>query len=250
MGTDPLDGPCAASDGAQSEDMREQGIDERQRAADERERTADIRETAADQREAIADEREAIADRREAAADEREAIVGAWQDQLTALEWQLDARRRSAGDPAPSVRERSYEQIVRSQGLLAASQERLERSQAALRRSDEMDLREQDAVNREVGASLTQMATQGPLPLQVLHIRADRLREQAAAAAEALAEAEDGLADEHEQRHSAWQAVEHRQRAEQARTAADTLRDGTTPPEGEPPEGAPPKEEGGPSTLR
>ncbi len=221
MGTDPLDAESATYDGAQSEDLRRQAAHAPRRAIDERDRAADAREAAADRREAVADEREAL-------ADKREALAGAWQDKLAAWERRLDIRSRAAGESTPSVRDRSYEQIVRCQGLLSASQERLERSEAALRRANETDLREQDVVNREIRVALAQMAMRGPTSLQALQTRADRLREQATAAVEALAEAEDAVAREHERRDHAQQTTEHRQRADRARTAADTLR--TAPP--------------------
>ncbi|NEC86251.1 hypothetical protein [Streptomyces sp. SID12501] len=232
MATDPLDGPSTTSDAAPSPDKPGQEADEQQRVADERGRTADVRE-------ATADEREATADRRETSADEREAAVDTWQDQLATQESRLDIRRRAAGAPAPSVRRRSYERIDRTQERLTAGQERLDRSAAALRRTDATDLREQEAIDRETDVSTTRMAARGPVPLDVLQATADRLREQAAAAAEALAEAEDALVDEHEQHHRAQQATEHRHQAAQARTAADTLRainvtiTITEPPEGE-----------------
>ncbi|MFE7168968.1 hypothetical protein [Streptomyces sp. NPDC057616] len=231
MGTDPLDGPSASGDGVQSEGIREQRATEQQRVADERERLADIREAAADEREAAADRREAAADTREATVDGREAAVEAWQDQLATQERRLDARHRAAGDPAPGVRERSYEQIHRSQRLMAASRERLERSEAALRRLDARDQREQDAIDRETATAMRQMPAAGPVSLADLQTRADRLREQATAAAEALAQAEDALVHAHRKGHRDQQAAEHRRRAAQARTAAGTLRAITQSPE-------------------
>ncbi|MGW5868620.1 hypothetical protein ACWFRJ_41460 [Streptomyces sp. NPDC055239] len=136
--------------------MREPGADEQRRMADKR--------------EAIADERETIADRREAAADAR-------QDQLAAEGTSLDARARAAGDSAARIQQRSYEQIDRIQGLLTASQERLDRNNAGLRRSDAKSQREQEAIDREVCASLTLMDAQGLAPLKALEAQADRLRE-------------------------------------------------------------------------
>ncbi|MGY1500110.1 hypothetical protein ACW4TU_26615 [Streptomyces sp. QTS52] len=231
MDTDPPDGPSTTSDAPPPPDKRGPEADQQQ-VADERGRAADVRE-------ATADEREATADRREATADERETAVDAWQDQLATQESRLDIRRRAAGAPAPSVRRRSYEQVDRTQGRLTAGQERLDRSAAALRRTDATDLREQETIDRETDVSTTRMAARDPVPLSVLQATADRLREQVAAAAEALAEAEDALVDEHEQHHRAQQATEHRHHAAQARTAADTLRtiNVTEPPEGE--DGAP-----------
>ncbi|NEA66504.1 hypothetical protein [Streptomyces sp. SID12488] len=232
MDTDPQDGPSTASNATPPPDKHGQETDAQQQVADERGRAADVRE-------ATADEREASADRRETTADEREAAVDAWQDQLATQESRLDTRRRAAGAPAPSVRRRSYERIDRTQERLTAGQERLDRSAAALRRTDATDRREQEIIDRETDVSTTRMAARDPVPLSVLQTAADRLREQAAAAAEALAEAEDALVDEYEGHHRAQQATEHRHHAAQARTAADTLRNinvtitVTEPPEGE-----------------
>ncbi|MEU6846837.1 hypothetical protein ABZ930_33715 [Streptomyces sp. NPDC046716] len=217
MGTDSVDGPSASGDGAPSEDSRGQAADARDRAADERERIADAREAAAD-------EREAVADAREAAADEREAVANEWQDRLAAWEKHLDLRRRRAGEPAPTMRERADEQIARSHRLLASSQERLERSEAALRRSERLDLGEQEAISREIRATLAQSVTRAPAALQVLRTRADRLRKQATLAAEALAQSEDALARELERRGRVQQATTHQHRADRARAAAVEVR--------------------------
>ncbi|MFE6165324.1 hypothetical protein ACFQ7F_41185 [Streptomyces sp. NPDC056486] len=226
MGTDPLVNSAAPINAPQPRDMREPGADEQRRMADKR-------EAIADEREAIADERETIADRREVAADAREATADARQDRLVAEETGLDARARAAGDSATRIQQRSYEQIDRVQGLLTASQERLGRNTAGLRRSDATRQREQEAIDREACASRTRMDAQGPAPLKALETQADRLREQAAAAAEALATVEDTLAHEHERHHRVQQAATHRHHAAQARIAASALRALTEPPEGD-----------------
>ncbi|WP_405662700.1 hypothetical protein [Streptomyces sp. RK9] len=231
MGTDPLDESDLTNDEAQPEEANGQSAGERHRAADARDAAADQREKAADAREVTADRRETAANKREAAADQRDAAADAWQNGLAAHEKRLDLRRRAAGDPTPSIRKRSYEQIGRSQALLASSQERLNRSEAALRRADAADLREQDTINREMAAGAKDMAAKGPVPLKALQARADLLRERAVAATEALARTEDALADEHGQRHRARDAAGHRHRAAQARTASEALRATTEPPE-------------------
>ncbi|GGV27077.1 hypothetical protein GCM10010277_08430 [Streptomyces longisporoflavus] len=130
---------------------------------------------------------------------------------------------RAAGAATPALRQRSYEQIDRANDLLAASLARLNRGQARRHRSDGAHQREQDATSREPEASGTWRAMQAPPLLDIMQGRANRLREQAAAAAHALARAEDTLAHEHERRHRAQQAADHREHAVQARTAAGAL---------------------------
>ncbi|MFC8124854.1 hypothetical protein [Streptomyces sp. NPDC057302] len=219
MGTDPLAHLPATNDAPQTPDKHEPGADQRRRGADER--------------DTVADERESIADQREAAADQREAAANAWQDHLASHEKELDVRLRAAGEVTPSRQQRSFERIDQAQSLLRASHERLDRSLAALRRSDATELREQRAIDQETELSTTQMAAQGPEALKALKTRASRLREQASAAAEALATAEDALAHEHEKHHRPQQAAEHRHHAAQARTAFSVLRAITEPPDGD-----------------
>ncbi|MFH8487745.1 hypothetical protein [Streptomyces longisporoflavus] len=184
MDTDPSDSPYAMNDAAQPPPPRARA---RQQAADEHE----------------------AAEHGAAADNKREERPG--------------QPLRAAGAASPALRQRSYEQIDRANDLLAASLARLNRGQARRHRSDDAYQSEQDATGRESKASGTRRAMQAPPLLEIMQGRANRLREQAAAAAQALARAEDTLAHEHERRHRAQQAADHRDHAAQARTAASAL---------------------------
>ena len=74
------------------------------------------------------------------------------------------------------------------------------------------------------------MAARGPVPLKALRAQADLLRERAVAAAEALARAEDALAEHHGEHHRTRQEAAHRHRTAQAHAAAETLRATGEPP--------------------
>ncbi|MGW6062278.1 hypothetical protein [Streptomyces sp. NPDC055189] len=225
MDTDPLDSPAAADQGPEPSDADEQAFNGRQQRADERERLADSREADADERERLADQRDAAADARERAADRRETAADGWQSQLAGQEKRLDERSRIAGESTPTLQQRAYEEIDRAQNLLAASQARLTRTRAAVDRSASASRREQEAIDRETALSAARAGAQGPLSPLSLEARTFRLRKQAAAALEELAEAEDALAGAYQQQHRGPQAAQHRNYAEQARAAARALPD-------------------------
>ncbi|MVO84034.1 hypothetical protein GPA10_04435 [Streptomyces sp. p1417] len=166
--------------------------EKRECLADERERAADAREDAADERERCADAREAAADERERALDEREI--------------RSDQQARQAGEMVAGRRQRSYEAIGRARALLAASQDRLNRTEEALARVKAREVREQHLVKQSIAATSPQDFSDTPsgqvtaalTRCESLEVLVDRLHARFLAAAAALADAHELLADHYE----------------------------------------------------